>query len=64
MGDKEDYLLCHVYKGTFTAVDKKCKMTMWSTATGKVLCAKEKRFDLDTSNQNSIQASIQALKNN
>jgi hypothetical protein len=45
MGSKENYLLCHFYKGTFTAVDKKSKMTMWSTATGKLLYLKEKRFD-------------------
>ena len=47
MGNKSNYLICHLYRGTFSTLDKKSKMTMWSTATGKVLCSKKRSEDED-----------------
>jgi hypothetical protein len=37
MNKKENYLIWHKRKGTFTAVDKKGRMIMWSSITGKIL---------------------------
>ena len=37
MGDKKDYLIWRQQYGTFTALDKKLQITMWSTVTGKII---------------------------
>lgn len=37
MGKKKDYLIWRQQDGIFTALDKKLKITMWSTVTGKIL---------------------------
>ena len=37
MGDKKDYLIWRQQDGTFTALDKKFQITMWSTVTGKII---------------------------
>ena len=41
MGKKKDYLLWHQSHGTFTALNKKFKVQMWSTVTGKILQSQE-----------------------
>ena len=37
MGDKKDYLIWRQQEGTFTALDKRLDITMWSTVTGKII---------------------------
>ena len=46
-GQKEDYLLSQFYKGTFTALDREQKITMWSTATGKILATNVATEEVD-----------------
>jgi len=41
MGKKKDYLLWHQSHGTFTALNKKFEVQMWSTVTGKILQSQE-----------------------
>jgi len=45
MGEKKDYLLWHQSHGTFTALNKKFKVQMWSTVTGKILQSQEADLD-------------------
>jgi hypothetical protein len=37
MSKKDTYLIWHRRKGTFTALDKKGRMIMWSSITGEIL---------------------------
>ena len=53
MGLKTDYLLCHFYKGTFIALDKESIMSVWSTATGKILCSKSNKIN-DNGNESPL----------
>ena len=60
MGQKSEYLLWRQNKGTFTAIDKKLKMTMWSTATGKILQTSESKLDRISINASALGVSIVA----
>jgi hypothetical protein len=45
MGQKSNYLLWRQQDGIFTALDKKLKITMWSTVSGKIISQQSENRD-------------------
>jgi len=54
MGKKKDYLLWYQSHGTFTALNKKFKVQMWSTVTGKILQSQEADPDEEAEKEEEI----------
>ena len=58
MGDKKDYLIWRQQDGTFTALDKKLQITMWSTVTGKIIKTQASLDMLKEGNDELVKESV------